>query len=198
MNKYIKIESNEFKLLKEPAQILSKGGIGIFPTETVYGIGVNALDENAIEKLYIVKEREREKPTSVLVSNKEMIKMLAENISDKENKIIEQFFPGPLTIILKKKKNISDVLTGSKDTIGIRMPDNDIALKLIEYAGVPIATSSANIAHEESQTNIANLLNKFENKVDFFVDGGESKIGIASTIIQIVNNEITILRERNY
>jgi len=196
MYKYIDLK-NEIKKgeLEKSAQIIKKGGIVVFPTETVYGIGTNGLDKLAIKKLYEVKQRPENKPISLLVSSIKMVERLAKDITEMEYKIMKRFFPGPLTIILKKKDIVPDVVTANSDTIGIRMPANDIAIKLIEYAGVPIATPSANISGHLSGTNINQIIGEFGNLVDCYIDGGESKIGIGSTIVQVVDNEPVILRQ---
>ena len=181
--------------LKEISEIIKKGGIVVFPTETVYGIGTNGLNKEAISKLYEVKKRPTTKPISLLVSSINMVDMVAQDITDMEYKLMEKFFPGPLTIILKKKSIVPDNLTNNTDTIGIRMPDNIIARKLIEYANVPIATPSANISGKPSGTNINTIMNDFKDKVDYYIDGGKSKIGIGSTIVKIENGYPLILRE---
>ena len=196
MKNYLDLRNKmDCKLLKEPAEIIRSGGIVIFPTETVYGIGANGLHEKAVDKLYKVKNRPLNKPISLLVSNMEMIEKITKNISNKEYKLMNKFFPGPFTIILKKKNIIPDIVTSGGDTVGIRMPSGEIARKLVEYANVPIATPSANISGKPSGTNIDSIIRDFEGKVDYIIDGGESKIGIASTIVQVVNEEIHILRE---
>lgn len=196
MSKYLNLENTKnYDKLKEPAEIIKNGGIVIFPTETVYGIGANGLNEEAIKKLYQVKQRPLNNPISLLVNSIEMIEKITQNISEKEYKLIKEFMPGPLTIILKKKDIIPDVLTANGDTVGIRMPENEIALKLIEYAGVPIATPSANISGKQSGTDIETIKKDFDGKVDYFVDAGKSKIGIASTVIQVIDGKVHILRE---
>ena len=127
---YLDLKNNkDYIKLIEPAQIIKNGGLVIFPTETVYGIGANGLNKNAIKKIYEAKQRPLNKPISLLVSNIDMIESVAKDITDIEYAIIKKFFPGPLTIILKKKETIPDILTAGSDTIGIRMPANDIALK---------------------------------------------------------------------
>ena len=151
----------DYKKLQEVADIIKQGGIVVFPTETVYGIGTNGLDSKAITQLYEVKQRPLNKPISLLVSSLKMIEAVTENISDMEYKLMEAFFPGPLTIILKKNKVVPDNLTNNADTVGIRMPDNIIARKLIEYANVPIATPSANISGRSSGTNIQDIIKDF-------------------------------------
>lgn len=196
MNNYIDFKNEkDYEKLKEVANVIKQGGIVIFPTETVYGIGTNGLDELAIEKLYNIKERPLNKPISLLVSDFEMIKKVTKDISDVEYKIMKKFFPGPLTIILKKRDIVPDILTNGEDTVGIRMPDSEITRKLIEYVGLPIATTSANISGEKSGTNIEDIMTDFHGKVDYFIDNGKSKIGIGSTVIRIENNNIIILRE---
>lgn len=188
-------EDIEYDKLLKPAQIIKNGGLVIFPTETVYGIGTNALNSKAVKKLYEVKKRPYEKPISLLVNSIEMIENIAKDITKLEYELIKNFFPGPLTIILKKKENISNIVTANKETVGVRMPQNDIALKLIEYAGVPIATPSANISGKPSGTNMKDIMRDFEKKVEYFIDNGSSKIGQASTIIQIIDETPYILRK---
>ena len=185
----------DFDKLKEISQIIKNGGIVVFPTETVYGIGTNGLNKEAISRLYEVKQRPTNKPISLLVSSIDMAEMVAKDITDMEYKLMEKFFPGPLTIILKKKSNVPDNLTNNTDTVGIRMPDNIIAKKLIEYANVPIATPSANISARPSGTKINNIMEDFKDKVDYYIDGGQSKLGIGSTIVKIENGYPVILRE---
>ena len=196
MEKYINLENKlDYEELKIPAKIIKEGGIVIFPTETVYGIGTNGLNKEAIKKLYEVKQRPLNKPISLLVSNIEMVNQVAKNISKLEYKIMQNFFPGPLTIILEKKDIVPDILTANTNTVGIRMPSGEIARKLIEYAGIPIATPSANISGKPSGTNIKDIQKDFERKVDYFIDNGESKLGIPSTIVRVINNEVHILRQ---
>jgi len=117
-------------MLEQAAELIKQGKIVVFPTETVYGIGTNGLDENAIKRLYEVKQRPLNKPISLLVSNMEMVNQIAKDITEIEYKIIEKFFPGPLTIILKKKDIVPDIVTAGKDTVGVRMPSGEIARKL--------------------------------------------------------------------
>ena len=185
----------DYKKLNEISNIIKNGGVVVFPTETVYGIGTNGLNEIAIKKLYDIKKRTLNKPISLLVSNIEMINQVAKDITDKEYKLIKKFFPGPLTIVLNKKDNVPDILTANSCKVGVRMPKNEIALKLIDFAGVPIATSSANISGEETGIDFNNVMNNFFNKVDCLIDGGPSNLGIGSTVVQIINEEPIILRQ---
>lgn len=196
MENYLDLKNkNEYEKLKRPSQIIKQGGIVVFPTETVYGIGTNGLNEASIKRLYEVKKRPLNKPISLLVSNIEMIEMVAKDITEIEYKIIKNFFPGPLTIILKKKDIVPNILTANTDTVGIRMPEGEIARKLVEYANVPIATPSANISGKPAGTNIENVIKDFGNNVDYYIDGGKSKIGVASTIVKVEDGKIKILRK---
>ena len=196
MEKLLNLKNcKDYQKLRYPAEIIKNGGIVVFPTETVYGIGTNGLDTNAVEKLFEIKERPLDKPISLLVSDFEMIEKVAKNITEVEYKIMKKFFPGPLTIILNKRDIVPDIVTSGGDTVGIRMPKEEITRKLIEYAGVPIAAPSANISGKPSGTNLQEIIQEFEGKVDYFIDGGKSKIGISSTIVKVIDEIPYILRE---
>ena len=195
MENYLDLKkSNDYTKLNIPGEVIKKGGIVVFPTETVYGIGTNGLDANAVKKLYDIKKRPLDKPISLLVSDLDMINKIAKDITKKEYELMKKFFPGPLTIILKKKDIIPDIVTANTDTIGIRMPSNEITRKLIQCAGVPIAAPSANISGEPSNTNLDDLINIFKENVDYYIDGGECKIGTASTIVKVIDEVPHILR----
>ena len=196
MEKYLNINnSKDYQKLRYSAEIIKNGGIVVFPTETVYGIGTNGLDKEAVERLYKIKERPLNKPISLLVSDYEMIEKVVKDINELEYKIMKKFFPGPLTIILNKKDIVPDIVTSRGSTVGIRMPEEEITRKLIEYAGVPIAAPSANISGKPSGIDLQEIIKEFGDKVDCYIDGGKSKIGIGSTIVKVENNTIKILRE---
>ena len=182
-------------MIEKAGELIKQGKIVIFPTETVYGIGTNGLDENAVRKLYEVKKRPLNKPISLLVSNMEMVNLIAKDITETEYKIMKNFFPGPLTIILKKKKNVPDIVTAGQDTVGVRIPRGDVARKLVELSRVPIAAPSANISGEPSGTNLQEIMKHFEGKVDYCIDGGNSELGLASTIVQVIDDKPMILRQ---
>ena len=192
---YIDLKEKDFTKLEEPAQIIKNGGIVVFPTETVYGIGANALNAEAVKKIYEIKKRPLSKPITLLVNSIDMIKRVAKDITPFEYAIIKKFFPGPLTIILQKKDVIPDIVTSGGSTVGIRMPANEIALELINRAGVPLATPSAKISDKPSKTNIKDVMSDFPEGVDCFIDGGKSKIGVASTIVQVIDGVPHILRQ---
>ncbi len=181
--------------LETPAKIIQQGGLVIFPTETVYGIGTNGFNADAVKKLYEVKKRPLDKPISLLVSSMEMVQQIAKDITDVEYKLMEKYFPGPLTLILKKKDIVPNIVTANQDTVGVRMPSHEIAQKLITYANVPIAAPSANLSGQPSGTNIKMILKHFEGKVDYIIDGGNSQLGIASTIVQVIDGVPHVLRQ---
>lgn len=179
------------------SDILKNGGIGIFPTDTVYGIGCDFQNITSLKKIFEIKERNFNKPINILVSNKEMINKLVKDINPIEKILIDNFWPGPFTIIFNKTSLVPDILTSGLNTVGIRMPKNNICLDLIDEFGSPLATSSANISNENPTSVIdENLIKNFENKVDFILDSGKIDGGIPSTIVRVENdNKINILRE---
>lgn len=180
--------------IKKIANIIKNGGLVLFPTETVYGIGTNGLNEKAVQKLYEIKKRDKKNPINLLVSNIAMIEEITQDISPLEYKLMEAFFPGPFTIILKRKKIVPNIITANSEFVGIRISNNIIAKKLVELSGVPIATPSANISGKLSGTNLNDIINEFSNNLDFAIDGGKSKIGMESTIVRVIDNIPHILR----
>ena len=191
----IKEEELTEENLNKISNSIKDGKVIAFPTETVYGVGVNGFDEEAIRLLYKIKKRPIDKPISLLVSSVDMIKEVASDITDKELKIIEKFFPGPLTIIVKKSEKVPNILTNNSPYVGIRMPQNDTALKIIDSANSPLAVTSANMSGEESDTEFSEVYNDFKECAEYLVDGGKSKLGVASTVIQLVNGEVKVYRE---
>lgn len=186
-----KIEDNS---IKEASKSIQKGGLVLFPTETVYGIGANGLDEEAVKKIFIAKGRKQDNPLILHVSNKKMVNQIAQNITELEYKLMEAFWPGPFTIILERTEKVPDVVTGGLNTVGIRMPSNEIAQKLIEYSKVPIAAPSANISGRPSGTNVEDIFQELSDKVDYIIDGGQCEIGVESTVVRVIGKEVHILR----
>lgn len=182
--------------INQAAEEVCKGNLVLFPTETVYGIGANALNEEAVKKIFIAKGRAQDNPLIVHVSDIQMVENIVNNIGSLEKKLIERFWPGPLTIIFKRKNKdiIPDIVTANLNTVGIRMPNNTIARKLIEKAGVPIAAPSANVSGKPSGTNIEDIITELDGKVSYILDGGFTDIGLESTVIKIEDNKIDILR----
>lgn len=187
-------ENIDNKELSEVANAIKKGKLVVFPTETVYGIGTNALDDNAVRKIFKAKNRPTDNPLIVHVSNKEMINKVAKNITEIEQLLIDKFMPGPFTILLEKKDIIPDIVTCSMKTVGVRMPSNKIARKIIELSNTPIAAPSANVSGKPSGTDIHDIINELKDKVDYIVDDGKCKIGLESTVVKVENDKVKILR----
>ncbi len=173
---------------------LKSGGLVIFPTETVYGLGANALDSEAVKKIFIAKGRAGDNPLIVHLNNKKNIEKYAYITNDIEKKLIDAFMPGPFTLILKKKDNIPDNVSAGLDTVGIRIPSNKIANLILSSSQVPIAAPSANISGKPSGTDIADIVNEFNNKVDYIIDGDNTDIGLESTVVKVIDNIPVILR----
>lgn len=182
--------------LKNVANLIKNGEIIVFPTETVYGIGANALDSEAVKKIFVAKGRPSDNPLIVHVANKRDIGRVTLTPSAVEQKLIDAFMPGPITIILKKKSIIPDSVSAGLDTVGIRMPSNKIANKIIEQSGVPIAAPSANISGRPSGTRVKDIIEELGEKVSAIIDGGDTEYGLESTVIKVINNIPVILRPR--
>ena len=180
--------------LKASADALKDGKLVLFPTETVYGIGANALDENAVKQIYIAKGRASDNPLIVHISQIEMLRDLVLEVGNIEKKLIDRFWPGPLTIVFKKKAIVPDSITGGLDTVAIRMPSNRIANRLIELSGCPIAAPSANISGKPSGTLVDDIIDELDGKVEYIIDGGKVDIGVESTVIRVVDDTVHILR----
>jgi L-threonylcarbamoyladenylate synthase len=186
----LNLKSNK-KLIKET---INASKLIVFPTETVYGIGANALDPLAAKNIYKTKGRPSDNPLIVHIANKQDVKKYVKNISHKALKLINAYWPGPLTLIFNKNKVIPKTTTGGLNTIAIRMPSNKIAQKIIKLAGVPLAAPSANLSGKPSSTKLEHVKADFMNKVSIIVDGGDSSIGLESTVVDTSVNPITILR----
>lgn len=181
---------------EEIERYLRAGKLIIYPTDTVYGVGGIIESEETIENIYKAKERNFKSPLIVLVSDVKKIEKIAyinEKNREKIEKLIKRFWPGGLTIILKRKDNVPDIMVSGGATVGVRMPEHEIALNIISRAGGMLPTTSANISGEATPKSYVELSEKFKSRVDIIVDGGECPIGSASTIID-VSGEPKILR----
>ena len=195
MENYIDLKNiTDYSDLKVVGEIIKNGGLVLFPTETVYGLGANGLDENAVKKIYKAKGREQDNPLILHVSNFDMVSKIAKNITDIEYTLMKTFWPGPFTIILDRTEIVPDIVTAGLDTVGVRMPSGKIAKELISYAGVPIAAPSANISGRPSGTNISDIFEELSDKVDYIVDGGECEVGLESTVVRVIDGIPNILR----
>lgn len=179
--------------IRYAADVILGGGLVAFPTETVYGLGANALDDSASKKIYAAKGRPSDNPLIIHLSDAADAEKYAV-VSDTFYRIAEKFMPGPLTVILPKKDIIPYSVTGGLDTVAIRIPSNKIANRLIRAAGVPIAAPSANISGKPSPTSFYHVEHDMDGRADVIIDGGECDIGLESTIISISGDDIKLLR----
>lgn len=189
-----KLLSTDDKSLEYAAELLKNGKVVGIPTETVYGLGANALDEKAVADIFKAKGRPQDNPLIVHIADKNMLEELAYDIPELAYKCAELFMPGPLTMILKKRDIIPDVTSGGLDTVGIRMPSNKYARRIIELAGVPIAAPSANLSGSPSPTAAMHVFKDMNGRIPAIVDGGMSAVGVESTVISFENDGIRILR----
>ena len=180
--------------LKIVCNLIKNGELVIFPTETVYGIGANALDKDAVSKIFVAKGRPTGNPLIVHLADKRDIEKYVKEVTPVEQKLIDAFMPGPFTLILPKKDIIPDVVSAGLDTVAIRMPNNVIARGIISHAGVPIAAPSANISGRPSGTRLEDIRKELEGKVSAIIDGGETEIGLESTVVKVIHEIPVILR----
>lgn len=180
--------------LEEIVTVLDQDGLIVFPTDTVYGLACNCYSKKGIEKIFQVKKRDHKKPINVLTDSLEKIKEIA-YVSAKEEELIEKYMPGALTVILDKKENIPGILTAELNTVGVRIPKDDIALEILRRVPYPLATTSVNESGESAGIQLSDFQKLLEGKVEIMIDGGPSKLQVASTIIRVENNQIKVLRE---
>ena len=174
------------------AEMIKKGELVAFPTETVYGLGADGLNVDACNKIFAAKGRPSDKPLSLHVASLEMVEQVAK-ISAQARKLFAAFCPGALTIILPKNKIVPDFVTG-KSSVGIRIPANDVALRLIRLSGVPIAAPSANLSGKTPPKTAQEVFENLSGRVEVILDGGQCQFGISSTIIDLTGSEPKILR----
>jgi L-threonylcarbamoyladenylate synthase len=187
-------ENIDYNIIREAADIINKGGIVVFPTETVYGIGADALNDEAVDKIFKAKGRPQDNPLIVHIAEFNELYDLALEVPEKSELLAEKFWPGPLTMILYKKKILSDKITAGLNTAAIRLPVNKIALALIKESKKPIAAPSANISGRPSPTEASHVIEDLMGKVDMIIDGGSTYIGLESTVVDMTSPVPMILR----
>lgn len=195
--KLVKIEDTKQikdEELAEAAQILRDGGLVAFPTETVYGLGANALDEAAAKKIYAAKGRPSDNPLIAHISCLEELKPLVAYIPEAGRKLAEAYWPGPLTMVFPKSDIVPYGTTGGLDTVAVRMPSDPVANRLIKLAGVPVAAPSANTSGRPSPTTAQHVWQDMEGKIEMILDGGPVGIGVESTIVDVSGDVPTLLR----
>lgn len=192
---FIKIASpSDTAELGQVGAILKNGGLAAIPTETVYGLAANALDGGAVAKIFTAKGRPQDNPLIVHVASLEEIAPPVEEFPEQAKLLADAFWPGPLTIIMKKSALIPDEVSAGLDTVGIRMPAHPIARAIIRAAGVPLAAPSANLSGRPSPTNAQRVMNDLSGKVEAVVDAGACGVGVESTVISVVTNPPCLLR----
>lgn len=196
MTKYITKEEMNDEAILEVAQALKCGRLVVFPTDTVYGIGTNAFLENACKKVYEVKGRPESKPLLVLISDLFLLYDLVEEVNSVEQKLIDMFWPGPLTIKFRKKVGVfPDIVSAGDAFVRVRLVGEGVIQKLIHESGVPVVAPSANLSGNLTGTKIENVIREFDGKVDYILDYGDIESDVTSTIVEVVNHEISILRK---
>lgn len=187
------LDNNDDKVIHCAGEYIKSGKTVVFPTETVYGLGANALDKKACESIFKAKGRPQDNPLIVHVANKDVSKYV-KNIPNAAKILMDNFWPGPLTIILEKSDIIPKEVTGGLNSVALRMPDSVIARKIIESAGVPVAAPSANLSGKPSPTTIEHCIRDLSGRVDMIVGGVKCKYGLESTVVEVVADTVTILR----
>jgi len=192
------VKINEYnpepELIMEGAKYIKEGKLVAFPTETVYGLGANGLDEDAVKNIFIAKGRPQDNPLILHVSKIDEVKPLVKSIPKDAEILMEEFWPGPLTIIFERSNLVPDVITAGIDTVAIRMPSHPVAQKLIEASGVPIAAPSANTSGKPSPTLANHVIEDLYGKIDMIIDGGATGVGLESTVVDLTEEVPMILR----
>lgn len=194
--KIVKVDPDniDFNIIKEASEIINNGGVVVFPTETVYGIGADALNEEAVDKIFKAKGRPQDNPLIVHISEYEQLYDLVSDIPENASLLADKFWPGPLTMIFNKKDVLSNKITAGLKTAAIRLPQNKIALALIKMSKKPIAAPSANTSGKPSPTEAKHVVEDLMGKVDMIIDGGSTDIGLESTVIDMTSQVPMILR----
>jgi L-threonylcarbamoyladenylate synthase len=189
-----KVTSPDAPAVHEAAKVLRAGGLVAFPTETVYGLGANALDAEAVARIFSAKERPASDPVIVHLYKREQLEQVALEIPEAAYPLVEKFWPGPLTLVLKRASMIPTNVSAGGDTVAVRMPNHPIALNLLKTADLPVAAPSANRFARPSATTAQHVLEDLEGRVDVILDSGPTSIGLESTVIDLTEDRPTILR----
>ena len=180
--------------IKEAARILKNGGIAAIPTETVYGLAASALDEEAVKKVFIAKGRPQDNPLIVHIANINALNEIAADIPDGAYKCAEKFWPGPLTMVLKRTDKIPALVSAGLDTVAVRMPSDKTARDIITASGLPLAAPSANTSGKPSPTSAKYVIDDLDGKIDAVVMSGDCRVGVESTVITLVTSPPRLLR----
>ena len=180
--------------LPRAAEAILAGALCAVPTETVYGLSANGLDPAAVARIYEVKGRPETKPISLLVSGERSLPLFCRDIPARAYLLAEAFWPGPLTMILKRNSRVPDIVTAGGDTVGVRCPDHPLTLELLRLCGVPLATPSANISGMPSPKDASGVLGYFDGRIECLIDGGRCRVSVESTIVDLTRRQPRILR----
>ncbi|HCC68938.1 MAG TPA: threonylcarbamoyl-AMP synthase [Nitrospiraceae bacterium] len=181
--------------IAKAVDVLVKGGIIAYPTETLYGLGVRVMDKESVQRLFEIKGRPQDKPIPLIVGSLEVLKTIAEEIPPEAEKLIKEFWPGPLTLVFKAKASVSELLTAGTGTIAVRIPGESFALSLSRKIDFPITSTSANPSGATPPEVADEVSRYFGDKIDLIIDGGKTPIGKPSTIIDVTVKPWQILRE---
>lgn len=194
--KIISIDKNniDINLIKEAAEYIKEGKLVAFPTETVYGLGANGLDESAVKNIFLAKGRPQDNPLILHISSIDNLYPLVKEIPDLAYECMERFWPGPLTMLFKKSEVVPSVITAGLDTVAIRMPNHPIALELIKQSNCPIAAPSANLSGTPSPTSAKHVIQDQFGRIDMIIDGGNTGVGLESTVLDLTGDTPIILR----
>lgn len=187
-------EKLDFEALAKAAKALADGALVAIPTETVYGLGANAFIPESVKEIFTVKGRPQDNPLIVHIDNLDMLSGVAAEIPEKAISVMEKFWPGPLTLIMKKHPELPPEVTAGLDTVAVRMPSHKVARFFISLAGVPVVAPSANTSGRPSPTKCEHVKEDFEGKIPYIIDGGKSDIGLESTVLDLTGDIPTILR----
>lgn len=181
--------------IERAAAFVRRGGLVAYPTETYYGLGVDPFNEKALERLFTVKNRSRIKPVLVLVADRLQVHLLAAHVSDAASRLMDFFWPGPLTLVLPARAGLSPLLTGGTSTIGIRLSPHPLANDLVRAFGAPLTATSANLAGKPAAVTAAEVAAVFGDRVDAIVDGGRTPGQLGSTLVRVDNGAVACIRE---
>jgi len=194
ITEYIRITDSNMEQLDRAAKALKNGQLVAFPTETVYGLGADALNPEAVLSIFAAKGRPCDNPLIIHIAEAEMLEVLAADIRPEAKKLAQAFWPGPLTMVLKKAPIVPPETTSGLDTVAVRIPDNEIALELIRRSGVPVAAPSANLSGKPSPTLAKHVLDDLNGRIPFIIDGGACRVGVESTVLDMTTKVPVILR----
>jgi len=194
--KIIKINPNKINFAKidKAAEVIRKGNLVAFPTETVYGLGADVFNEKAISKIFIAKKRPFNDPLIVHIADIKELELLSNKVTQVALKLAEAFWPGPLTLVMKKSPSVSNLVTSGLDTVAVRMPNNKIALNLIRRSNTPIAAPSANLFGRTSPTDAWHVADDLEGNIEMIIDGGRTRVGVESTVVDTTTAPVQLLR----